>query len=47
MISYWFERIGKMWRVYAYKDLERAYAIQDCFTRREARAIAERLDGKR
>jgi hypothetical protein len=43
MMSYWFERSGKMWRVYAYRDTQRLYAVQDCFTRKQAKELCERL----
>jgi hypothetical protein len=44
MISYWFEHIGKMWIVYAYKDTARLYPVQSCFTRKEAVKVSEKLN---
>jgi hypothetical protein len=47
MKSYWFEKVGKMWVVYCYRDLERLYAVQSCFTRREAKRISEKYDNRK
>lgn len=44
MLSYGFERTGSMWTVFAYTDIQRAYAIQSCFTRKQAKTLADKLN---
>lgn len=48
MLSYGVEKWGRgrtqKWVVCAYRDTARLYAVQDCFTLRQASAVAERLN---